>query len=338
MRDPDRRRAASFGNRVLRWAERLFVTAGAALLVWCALLVTDTIVFQWEASRSFETAAHAPPPATLHGRGGAAAAPAPAPIVRQGSAIARLSIPRVQLSAMVLHGSDAETLRRGPGHMENTALPGKPGNVVIAGHRDSFFRPLRNVELGDTIFVDTPQARFHYQVTSLRVVRARDLSVLEPTDDAVLTLITCYPFWVLGDAPDRFVVRAIRVVVDPPIAAAVARATPPQESSGASTVAAPRAADPIVPDIPGVHGDEALVRRAIEQFRLTYNARLLSHNDVRPDGPLRFEACNITITGDEAVATCQVFSQLAHGGRPPQFWTFTLDRVDNGWAMRSIAT
>jgi hypothetical protein len=168
------------------------------------------------------------------------------------------------------------------------------------------------------------------------VVRARDLSVLEPTDDAVLTLITCYPFWVLGDAPDRFVVRAIRVV-DAPAAAAVVRTMPSPESTGASTVDAPRA-DPIVPDIPGVYGDEALVRRAIEQFRLTYNARLLSHNDVRPGGPLRFETCDITITGEEAVATCQVSSPLADDGRPLQSWTFTLDRVDNGWAMRSIAT
>ena len=89
------------------------------------------------------------------------------PMVRKGSAIAALSIPRVHLSSVVLHGSDSQTLRRGPGHLENTALPGESGNVVIAGHRDSFFRPLRNIELGDDIFLDMPGGRFHYHVTSL---------------------------------------------------------------------------------------------------------------------------------------------------------------------------
>jgi sortase A len=83
--------------------------------------------------------------------------------------------------------------------------------VVIAGHRDTFFRPLRHVKAGDEIVVDTPQARFQYRVTSLHIVHPQDVSVLEPTGDPVLTLITCYPFWVLGPAPDRFVVRAIRV-------------------------------------------------------------------------------------------------------------------------------
>ena len=97
-------------------------------------------------------------------------------------------------------------------------MPGETGNAGIAGHRDTFFRPLRNVRLGDEIFVDTPQGRVEHRVTSLRVVHPRDLSVLDPTDDEVLTLITCYPFTLLGSAPDRFIVRAARV-------AAVARGT-----------------------------------------------------------------------------------------------------------------
>ncbi|MBI4266611.1 MAG: class D sortase [Acidobacteria bacterium] len=117
----------------------------------------------------------------------------------------------MQLSAVVLHGSDAQTLRRAPGHLENTALPGESGNVVIAGHRDSFFWPLRNVQLGDDIFLETADRRFHYRVTSVRVVSPRDVHVLAPTDTPMLTLITCYPFWVFGNAPDRFVVRAAAV-------------------------------------------------------------------------------------------------------------------------------
>jgi LPXTG-site transpeptidase (sortase) family protein len=91
-------------------------------------------------------------------------------------------------------------------------VPGEGGNAVFAGHRDSFFRPLRHVRVGDDVFVDTSDGRFHYRVASTHVVGPRDLSVVAPTDEEVLTLITCYPFWLIGNAPDRFVVRATRVV------------------------------------------------------------------------------------------------------------------------------
>ena len=229
MRDQQDGRRGSRGASLLRWAERLFVIAGAALLIWCAVLLIDARVSQRVARRSLETAAIADRPALAPTADETTAVPPRDPTVRPGSAIAALSIPRVHLSAVVLHGSDAQTLRRGPGHVEHTALPGDAGNVVIAGHRDSFFRPLRHVQRGDDIFVETPAGRFHYRVTSLRVVNPHDLSVLEPTDDATLTLITCFPFWVLGNAPDRFVVRAARVV--DPIAVAFeprARSSPPE--------------------------------------------------------------------------------------------------------------
>jgi hypothetical protein len=85
-----------------------------------------------------------------------------------------------------------------------------------------------------------------------------------------------------------------------------------------------------------VNGDETLVRQAIERFRLTYNGRLLSHNDVRPGGPLRFETCDITIAGDDAVATCRFSSEPPEGDHAPPVWTFTFERVGHGWAIRSI--
>jgi LPXTG-site transpeptidase (sortase) family protein len=128
-----------------------------------------------------------------------------------GTPLAELSIPRVGLSAVVLHGTDEHTLRLGLGHVENTPLPGESGNVAIAGHRDSFFRPLRNVHVGDDILLETPEERVHYRVSSLRVVNSYEVSVIGPTRDATLTLVTCYPFWFIGQAPDRFVVRATRV-------------------------------------------------------------------------------------------------------------------------------
>jgi LPXTG-site transpeptidase (sortase) family protein len=254
--------------------------------------------------------------------------------IRTGTAIAALSIPRVHLSAVVLHGSDAPTLRRGPGHLEHTKLPGDSGNVVIAGHRDSFFRPLRHVQHGDDIFLDTPEGQFRYRVTSLRVVNPHDLSVLEPTDDATLTLITCYPFWVLGDAPDRFVVRATRVVDS--IATAFEPDTPSPPGRGrAAAVEANTANESVLLITSTSYDDETLVRQAIERFRLTYNARLVSHHDVRPEGPLAFQACAIAVAGDRATATCTAASHSPESGEP-RAWSVTLTRVDDVWAITSI--
>jgi sortase A len=332
MRDHPDRPSGSGGARALRWAEGLLVIAGAAMLVWCALLLADANLFQRAARRSLETAAGSDASADRQRPHATTAVPPRAPIILRGSAIAALSIPRVDLSVVVLHGSDAQTLRHGPGHLENTAWPGESGNVVIAGHRDSFFRPLRNIQLGDDVFVDTPQGRLHYRVTSLRVVNAHDLSVLEPSDTAVLTLITCYPFWVFGHAPDRFVVRAAGVV-DPTAAALVTPPAPPHASILAPAVQAAAMSES---ENRTVRDDEALVRAAIERFRLTYNARLITHNDARPGGPLRFQTCDVTITDDRAVAACDASAQSPDEPQP-RVSTFTLERTHVGWAIRSLA-
>jgi len=306
------------------------------MLGWYVLIVTDASVSQRAARRSLETASASRSGASPSPRvpDGTIGVPLRAPIVPRGSAVADLSIPRVHLSAVVLHGSDARTLRRGPGHLENTPLPGESGNVVIAGHRDSFFRPLRDIQVGDDIFVDTPQGRFHYRVTSLRVVKSHDLSVVNPTDDAVLTLITCYPFWVFGEAPDRFVVRAIGVM-DSTSAAFAVPATRPREPIGAVAAQRPDVSDPVVVNTPTVLDDEALVREAIERFRRTYNARMISRNDVRPGGLLRFQTCDVTSAADRATATCQASPQPPDD-RSPELWTVALERADGVWAIRSI--
>ena len=334
------RRDGGSGSRglcLLRWAERLFVIAGAAMLVWSALLVTDARIAQRIARRSLEVASHSDTSPDSRGPNAPTGAPLHAPTVLRASAIANLSIPRVHLSAVVLHGSDDRTLRRGPGHLENTALPGESGNAVIAGHRDSFFRPLRNVQRGDDIFVDTPQGRFHYRVTSLDVVNAHDLSVLEPADTAVLTLITCYPFWVLGHAPDRFVVRAARVV-DSTVPAFAMHETPRPDQVRAPLAQGTAAEEVVVPETHAVRDDQALVRDAIERFRVRYNARLISHNDSRAGGPVRFQTCDVsTIDDDQAAATCET-SARSSDDREPSVLTFTLERVPDGWTIRSIAS
>lgn len=122
--------------------------------------------------------------------------------------IGRIVIKRLQLSAIVKEGLDARTLRRAVGHVPGTALPGEAGNVALAGHRDTFFRPLRDVRVGDRVELETPRATFTYQVESIRIVRPSDVEVLDPTPYPALTLITCYPFNYVGKAPKRFIVRA----------------------------------------------------------------------------------------------------------------------------------
>jgi sortase A len=125
--------------------------------------------------------------------------------------IGRLSVPRLHLSAMVREGVDWNTLRLAIGHVPATALPGQVGNVGVAGHRDTFFRGLKDVRTGDEIQFSTLSGDFKYEVESLIVVEPEDVGVLAPSSEKVLTLVTCYPFSYIGDAPKRFVVRARQV-------------------------------------------------------------------------------------------------------------------------------
>jgi sortase A len=122
--------------------------------------------------------------------------------------IGRLSIPRLHLSAMVREGVDRKTLKLAVGHIPATALPWQAGNVGVAGHRDTFFRGLKDVKTGDEIRFSTLSGDFQYVVESLTVVEPDNAGALAPSSDNVLTMVTCYPFYYVGDAPRRFVVRA----------------------------------------------------------------------------------------------------------------------------------
>jgi LPXTG-site transpeptidase (sortase) family protein len=126
----------------------------------------------------------------------------------QGASIRKIEIPSIGLAAMVLEGEDEETLRLAVGHISGTAVPGSSGNVGLAGHRDTFFRPLQRVRIGDVIWVSTDADTFQYRVTSTLVVRPEDVQVLDYTQRPTLTLVTCYPFHYIGAAPKRFIVRA----------------------------------------------------------------------------------------------------------------------------------
>jgi sortase A len=123
-------------------------------------------------------------------------------------ALGRVVVPRVGLEVMVADGIDARTLRRAAGHIPGTSRLGSGGNVGIAGHRDSWFRPLKDVRAGDEVVVTTPGAISRYRVEWAEIVLPDDTSALRPTPYPALTLVTCYPFHYVGNAPDRFIVRA----------------------------------------------------------------------------------------------------------------------------------
>src|SRR5687767_5964574 len=124
--------------------------------------------------------------------------------------LAVLLIPKIRLEVAVLPGTDDRTLDRAVGHIEDTALPGADGNSGIAGHRDGFFRGLKDIAPGDTIELQTLEGTERYRVERTWVVAPEDVSVLDPTDMRALTLVTCFPFYFSGPAPQRFIVRAVR--------------------------------------------------------------------------------------------------------------------------------
>jgi LPXTG-site transpeptidase (sortase) family protein len=125
-----------------------------------------------------------------------------------GSPIGRLNIPSIDLSVMVLNGTDEWVLNQAVGRIEGTALPGKSGNLGIAGHRDRHFRVLRKIREGDEITLTTTQGTFRYGVANTQIVNPADTRVLKPSSQPCLTLVTCYPFYYVGNAPKRFIVKA----------------------------------------------------------------------------------------------------------------------------------
>jgi LPXTG-site transpeptidase (sortase) family protein len=120
--------------------------------------------------------------------------------------LTRLEIPKIQVDAIVVEGASRRELSEGPGHMKQTAQPGETGNAVITGHRDTFFRHIYELNKGDQIQVRRSGRTFTYEVTGKRIVMPEDISVIKPTNDPQLTLITCYPTYYIGPAPKRLVV------------------------------------------------------------------------------------------------------------------------------------
>jgi sortase A len=152
-----------------------------------------TVEAYWQQAALEEELYHPLPAVTRLG-------PAPVRRLQEGDLFGRLEIPRLNLSVMVMEGDADSVLRLGAGHVPGTFL-------AIAGHRDTFFRPLKDIRLSDIIRFTTPEASTEYRVISTKIVSPYDTSVLDG-DDNVLTLVTCYPFYYIGPAPKRFIVRA----------------------------------------------------------------------------------------------------------------------------------
>jgi sortase A len=188
----------------MKWVERFLWTIGfLALAIWLAVWANARRQ-QAEASRELDrrlkeqrSVQHGLPSLQVN--------------LIQGDVIGRIEIPRLEISTMVFEGTGDDVLGIGVGHLPDSPLPGLRGNVVLAAHRDTFFRPLRNIQKLDTISVVTPGGTHRYSVDETRVVTPDHTEVLGPASGTILTLVTCYPFDWFGHAPQRFIVRAHEV-------------------------------------------------------------------------------------------------------------------------------
>ena len=208
---------------LVRWARFLFLFVGVLALRYCAVVLLDRWLFQAYQTWRFERALKdAQPSASTLQPPGSPPFPAQADADRAravsygidglaGSPLGRIKIGSIGLAAMIMEGIDGRTLRHAVGHVPDTPLPGQQGNVALAGHRDTFFRGLRNIHKDDEITVTTLHGSYRYRVDSTQVLEPENIKVLAATADDILTLVTCYPFYFVGPAPKRFIVRAHRI-------------------------------------------------------------------------------------------------------------------------------
>jgi sortase A len=199
-------------GRTLKWVQRALFACGVLLLGYCGFAIADSWVFERRESRDLDRLR-----VDLVANW---SAPQPPSAASPHSLIGRIEIPRLWFSAVVTEGTDRTTLRRGIGHIRGTALPGQPGNVGLAGHRDTLFHPLKDLRIQDRIRFSTPRGDILYEVESLTIVDPDDVGILAASGENALTLVTCYPFSYIGPAPKRWIVRARQVsppTLAPPI-------------------------------------------------------------------------------------------------------------------------
>lgn len=187
-----------------RLLERLLLAVGLVLLAYYGYVSAETFLYQRYENRELEAILASGPALASSSAVDAVRQPPPS----RGTLIGRVEIPRLDVAAIIRAGSDARTLQLAVGHIPGTALPGDRGNVALAGHRDTFFRRLKNIRPDDEIRIVTPDGVFEYRVERTLIVNPKDVWVLDRTSAGTLTLVTCYPFSYVGAAPQRFIVRA----------------------------------------------------------------------------------------------------------------------------------
>jgi sortase A len=193
-------------KRSIQLAQHGFAAVGILAFGYCLTVYVNAEFFQARETSNFRRELH--PREVVTGTSSSPIATLATPV--DGAVIGQIEIPRLRLAVMVVEGVNDGDLKRAAGHIPGTALPGEPGNVGIAGHRDTFFRPLRWIRRNDTITLNTLQGAYRYRVVSTEVVRPEDIHVLYPTGHDSLTLVTCFPFDYIGSASKRLIVRAER--------------------------------------------------------------------------------------------------------------------------------
>ncbi len=186
---------------MLSWTQRALFAVAFVAFAYCAYVMTESRIFQRDEDRNLERLVVAHQTTVID---------TPSDSEPDGL-IGRISVARLGVSVIVMEGTEGSTLRRAAGHISGTALPGQQGNVGIAAHRDTFFRPLRDIRKDDVISITTSRGDYHYRVVSTQIVNPDDVSVLNSDGSEVLTLVTCYPFNFIGAAPNRFIVRAEQI-------------------------------------------------------------------------------------------------------------------------------
>jgi sortase A len=183
----------------LRWMRNVLFLLGALAVSYVGLVVLHAEYFQQVANSTLEQKMQVKEQRQASG---------PGPAAKEGDVLGRIEIPRLGTKVAILEGTTPQTLAVGVGHIAGTALPGGQGNIGIAGHRDTYFRALRNIQSGDEIRIQSMTGLAHYKVDRVQIVAPDDISVLAPAVRSAITLVTCYPFYFVGAAPKRFVVHA----------------------------------------------------------------------------------------------------------------------------------
>ncbi|MFY9853302.1 MAG: class D sortase [Terracidiphilus sp.] len=187
------------GSVFLCWVRRFLFIAGTLAVLYVALALLHAKLYQDAAVNTLEKKTYAQEQLQV-GRS--------QPVAKEGDVLGRIEIPRLGLKVAILEGTTSETLRLGVGHIAGTALPGEAGNIGIAGHRDTYFRALKDIRVNDEIQIQTATGLSRFAVDSVEIVDPGDTRVLARSAESAVTLVTCYPFHFIGAAPKRFVIHA----------------------------------------------------------------------------------------------------------------------------------